>query len=115
MALVPDAEWKAWVLIPMISGGATIAFPALNSTLSKRSHEHHQGTALGIGNGLSFLGRVAGPIAGGTLFDMFSPGTPYLVITGLGIIAVIWAVSEMRSGRATSRRRCGCVLRATPA
>jgi len=98
MAFLPDGEWKAWTLIPMIASGATIAFPALNTTLSKRTDDHAQGTALGLGNGLSFLGRIAGPLVGGWLFETFYPGAPFIVIMIAGVIAIGWAISELLRG-----------------
>lgn len=98
MAFLPDGEWKVWSLLPMIAAGATIAFPALNTTLSKRTDDHAQGTALGLGNGLSFLGRIAGPIVGASLFEAFYPGAPFIVIMVAGLIAIGWAISELVLG-----------------
>lgn len=83
----------------MIIGGQTLSYPTLNSLLSRRTDAHTQGTALGLSNGISALGRVFGPPVGGLLLMYASPMAPFLTVASLGLLAVFWAFSEIRRDR----------------
>ncbi|UTW58505.1 MFS transporter [Kordiimonas sp. SCSIO 12603] len=79
---------------PIIMSGMTLTFPALNSLVSRRTDERLQGTALGISNGLSSLGRIAGPITAGTVFTA-SVAAPFYIIASTGILVIFWTVWEL--------------------
>jgi len=79
---------------PLIMGGLTLAFPALNSLVSRRTNKHLQGTALGMANGFSALGRVAGPIAGATMFGA-SSNAPFVIVAATGVLMLLWGGSEI--------------------
>jgi DHA1 family multidrug resistance protein-like MFS transporter len=67
-------------LVIIIGMGVVSSFlrPALNSFVSKRADPSEQGTILGVVNSYYSLGRVAGPILGGLIFDYMGMSWPYL-------------------------------------
>ncbi len=79
---------------PMVMSGLTLAFPALNSLVSRRTSASLQGTALGMSNGFSALGRVAGPIAGATLFGA-NTNAPFLVVASAAFLMLAWGIYEI--------------------
>jgi DHA1 family tetracycline resistance protein-like MFS transporter len=84
----------AVISLPLITGGLTLAFPALNSLVSRRTSKHLQGTALGMSNGFSALGRIAGPVAAGTVFAA-NTAAPFFIITGTAILMLAWSLREI--------------------
>lgn len=95
MMLGPVGIYQGVIALPMIFSGLTITYPGLNSVLSLRTSRNIQGEALGLSNGMSALGRVAGPISAAWLFTAYSPKSPFLLVTFLGVIVIIWALWEM--------------------
>jgi len=87
----------AIISFPLIMGGLTLSFPALNSLVSRRTSKNLQGTALGMSNGFSALGRVAGPIAAGTIFST-STNAPFLIVAGAALLMLIWSTREIIHG-----------------
>ena len=87
-----------FIALPLQMTGLTIAFPAMNGELSKRTDPKLQGTALGLSNGLAALGRVAGPLTGGFLFVGSAPTVPFLVVTAVGGCAIAWTLVERSKG-----------------
>ncbi len=80
---------------PLVMGGLTIAFPALNSLVSRRTCKNLQGTALGISNGFSALGRIAGPVAAGTVF-VANTAAPFFIAIFAGGLVLLWAAFEIK-------------------
>lgn len=76
---------------PLVMGALSVAYPALNSLLSRRTDRRIQGAALGLSNGVSSLGRIAGPLAAGVLFSAAYPGLPFVLVTVIGLIIFGWA------------------------
>jgi DHA1 family tetracycline resistance protein-like MFS transporter len=79
MPLTPANHWPL-ILLPLIllGVGQGICSPSLNSLLSRRAPAHAQGMALGVGQSMSALARVLGPVLGGICFDMSLP-LPFVV------------------------------------
>lgn len=97
---MPPSVTVAMITFPFVMCGLTISFPALNSLLSRRTDRHRQGAAMGLSNGMSALGRVLGPIAGGVMFEQITPGAPFLAIAATGIATFLWGSWEVRRARA---------------
>jgi DHA1 family tetracycline resistance protein-like MFS transporter len=75
-----------------VSGFAFIT-PSLNSLISRRSDPAKQGAILGLGQSISSLARILGPMAGIPLFKI-QPTLPLLlasVLMGLGLACVLAA------------------------
>ncbi|WP_417459770.1 MFS transporter [Kordiimonas sp.] len=92
----PGTVTTALIAFPLVMSGLTVSFPALNSIVSRRADKRLQGTALGFSSGMSALGRVFGPLAGGMVFAGYSANSPFFVVAATGVIAFIWAASEVR-------------------
>jgi len=80
---------------PLIMGGLTLAFPALNSLVSRRTCKNLQGTALGISNGFSALGRIAGPVAAGSVF-ITNVAAPFYIAIIAAVLVLIWSLVEVK-------------------
>lgn len=87
-----------FLCFPMLMIGLTLAFPAMNSEVSKRTDPSLQGAALGLSNGLAALGRVAGPLTAGVLFSPLYPSAPFLIVTIVGVIAFVWSLWDHMIG-----------------
>jgi DHA1 family multidrug resistance protein-like MFS transporter len=76
----------------------TFLRPAIHSLTSKRT-SIGQGASLGLSNSFVSLGRVAGPLYAGAIFDL-NPNYPYLsgalILGGVFLMSRIW-VKERRS------------------
>ena len=88
-------EFPVMVLLALGSGMTT---PSLTSLLSRSADADHQGAVLGMGQSLSSLGRVLGPLSAGTLFEL-SVQLPFLVGATLMVVAVFLAWGLVDSGR----------------
>jgi DHA1 family tetracycline resistance protein-like MFS transporter len=58
--------------------GIGLATPALNSLIAEQAAERERGAVMGLSQSASALGRVAGPLGAGALFDFFGTGAPFL-------------------------------------
>jgi hypothetical protein len=101
--------------IPLLLGGLAVvvtgfAFvtPSLNSLLSRWSDPAKQGGILGIGQSISALARIFGPLAGVPLFETRSLADglgvkaaqmPLLLATVLTTVSLLLIVTASRSGR----------------
>ncbi|MEX0891322.1 MAG: MFS transporter [Gemmatimonadota bacterium] len=89
--LIPGTWWMAMV-VPVWAFGAGTLFPALAALVSRVSHAGSQGSVLGGQQVVGGLGRVAGPIWGGWLFQTLSTGAPFqvgaLLVAGAGVLAL---------------------------
>lgn len=87
----PADPITAAIGFPLVLGALSVSYPALNSLLSRRTDHRIQGAALGLSNGVSSLGRIAGPLAGGALFTAQVPGTPFVIVSCFGVAIFCWA------------------------
>lgn len=88
-----------FLAFPLMMGGMTLAYPVLNSLLSRRHRARVQGAALGLANGFSASGRVAGPLLGGWLMTSKGPSAPFYASLALAILGLFWVLGELRAGR----------------
>lgn len=65
-------------LIAVMGVGQAAMRPAIASLLSKRTAPEQQGQMMGYVQSAQSLGRVAGPILGGLLFDLIGYQSPYI-------------------------------------
>ena len=87
----PPTTLTVAIGFPLVMSALSVAYPALNSLLSRRTDRRIQGAALGLSNGVSSLGRIAGPLGAGVLFSAAFPGLPFVFVTLLGIVVFGWA------------------------
>jgi DHA1 family multidrug resistance protein-like MFS transporter len=73
--------------------GNTLLRPTTAALISKRSHEREQGAALGLHSSFMSLGRIAGPLWAGFVFD-YNLSLPYIsgaVIMVIGLLTTfVW-------------------------
>lgn len=79
-------------------GGALWATTML-SLLSRDIDARDQGLALGVANGASLLGRVAGPALAGYLASTIDAGAPFVLILGCVLVTIMRGVSLTRRAR----------------
>ncbi len=72
----------------MTAGGNGLVNPSLSALISRTSSREDQGLNMGLVQSASSLGRIAGPMAAGPLFELLSPAAP-LLFAGLLILLVL--------------------------
>ncbi|MEX0865804.1 MAG: MFS transporter [Pirellulales bacterium] len=72
--------------------------PSLQSLISRRSDPRQQGGILGLGQSVSALARIVGPVVGIRLFKS-EAAYPYWTAMGLMLLAVVLVGVATRSGR----------------
>jgi MFS transporter, DHA1 family, tetracycline resistance protein len=75
------------VALIILATGSGINNPSNSSLLSKLSPTDETGGVMGIGQSMSTLGRILGPMAGGFLFDTMGAGSPYWLGAAVMIVA----------------------------
>jgi len=92
----PPSALTAAIGFPLVLGALTISYPALNSLLSRGTDRRIQGAALGLSNGFSSIGRIAGPIAAALFFSQATPGAPFAFVAVIGAAIFGWSWHENR-------------------
>lgn len=90
-------------VLPVVVVGFSAATPSLNSMLSLTTGKDEQGELLGIGQSMSSLARILGPMAGLSLHGM-GIAYPYWFAAGLMTVGVLM-VFGLRSAVERSRRQ----------
>ncbi|MBD3672447.1 MAG: MFS transporter [Planctomycetaceae bacterium] len=84
---------KLYTLVPLCVVGYAATTPSLQSMLSLSSLDSEQGGILGLGQSISALARILGPVAGVVLFNEGkTPANPYWFgagLMGVGLLAVL--------------------------
>lgn len=96
--LMLSAVHSWWALVPallFLVVGQGLAMPSLTSAFSARASVARRGGALGVQQSASGLARVAGPLAGGLVFEHIGLGAPYVGGAVLMVLcaAVVYAGS----------------------
>jgi len=89
-----------WLCIGMAIFIVGIAFvtPSLQSLVSRRISPSQQGHVLGVGQSLSSLARILGPLVGIRMFAQ-SPQLPLWVATAIMAVATLLTTRAVRGGR----------------
>lgn len=77
----------------LLAIGSGMYTPSNQSVISKLANKEEVGGVLGIGQSLSTLGRILGPVAGGAAFQYLGMESPYYI--GAGIMALAFALALM--------------------
>ena len=72
--------------------GNTLLRPTTSALVSKRSNEKEQGAMLGLHNSFMSLGRIAGPLWAGSVFDhhMSLPYVTGAIAMGIGLVTTLF-------------------------
>lgn len=74
--------------------GLGLATPALNALIAAQAAEHERGAVMGLSQSAGALGRVAGPLGAGALFDAYSSAAPFVAGAVLILCALFVALGE---------------------
>jgi MFS family permease len=75
--------------LALLAFGSGINTPSNQSMLSKLAQSDKMGGVLGVGQSLSTLGRIFGPLVGGAAFQYFGVGCPYYIGASAMLVAFI--------------------------
>jgi len=93
MGVARDAPALIAALTALVIGIGLVT-PALNALIAEQATEHERGAVMGLSQSASALGRVAGPLASGPLFDLFVPGAPFIAASLLILAALFVTLGE---------------------
>lgn len=79
------------IALCILATGSGINNPSNSSLLSKLAPREETGGVMGIGQSMSTLGRILGPVVGGYLFDTMGAASPYWV--GAAVMLIAFALS----------------------
>jgi len=81
------------------AGGFGMVNPSINSLISRAADEGRVGLTMGVNQAMAALGRVAGPIFGGLLFDEVGITLPYLIGGALLLLTLLcgWRVIHAKA------------------
>lgn len=85
-----SGSWILYVILPLPTVGFSCLNPSLQSLLSRHTADDQQGGALGVGQSMSALARIAGPVCGIALHK-YGESLPYLaagILMAAGIALV---------------------------
>ncbi len=74
--------------------GIGLATPALNALIAEQAEGGERGAVMGLSQSASALGRVAGPLVAGVIFDTLGTGAPFAVAALLILAALFVALGE---------------------
>lgn len=86
--------WVAFVGSALLACGNGLTTPSINALISRRSRAGEQGFNMGLASSAASLGRIAGPVSAGVVFEHIGPGVPMLV--SAGVMALVGLVVVMR-------------------
>jgi MFS transporter, DHA1 family, tetracycline resistance protein len=84
--------------LAVITAGAGLMQPSLNSLLSRRSDPERQGVILGVGQSVNAMARILGAGLGIPMLR-FALTLPYLICMALMILGLLLVVTAARKGR----------------
>jgi len=82
--------------------GVGLSTPALQSLIAAQAQAEDRGAVMGISQAAAALGRVAGPLGAGALFDGFGPSAPY-VVGALVLLSALFVSAPPASAPSLSR------------
>lgn len=86
------------IAITFFSIGNGLTNPSILGSISIVSGESEQGENLGVAQSLASLGRILGPLLGGTLYDMISITSPFYAawfLAFMGLLIALWQFSHL--------------------
>jgi MFS transporter, DHA1 family, tetracycline resistance protein len=96
--------WATIVMIPPLAMGGGIAVPALMALLTYTVPPEQKGYAIGLMESMQGLGRIAGPLLGGWLFQYVAPDAPNVLAVAVSALALAAALGLWQVQRAAKER-----------
>jgi len=100
MAAVPVLG-AVLVVVPLLSIGGGLQVPALIALLTYVVPPDHRGHAIGLMESVQGLGRIAGPVMAGWLFERVHPSAPLAAAAALSLITFVASLGLWRLKRET--------------
>lgn len=97
-----------WYVLPVCVVGFSATTPSLQSLLSLNIRDDQQGEMLGVGQSMSSLARILGPVAGLSL-QHYGLGLPYWVATGIMAVGVVMVLGLHSAAIGSSRTETASV------
>lgn len=91
------------VALLILATGSGINNPSNSSLLSKLSPPDETGVVMGIGQSMTTLGRILGPVAGGFLFDAMGASSPYWLGASCMLLAFALSLKLPRIAKLSER------------
>ena len=85
--------------------GEISAIVAGNALLGQEAPAAIRGASVGVFSLVGTCGILAATFCGGLVFDAFGPGAPFLMMSGVNAVIVIWSLALILSGRNRSDYR----------
>lgn len=94
LSLIPNTHSTGILagLTTILSIGSSIVTPPLTSLVTKYAGTSEHGSALGVSQSFSSLGRVIGPILGGTILSTAGPKWPFYSSSIMLLVAFLLAI-----------------------
>ncbi len=94
LALVPVTAGEGWLLpvLGVLSAGSALAGPSIYAVVSRSATSGQQGTALGLGQTASTLGRIVGPTVAGFLLGARGINSPFWAGAALALLGMAAAL-----------------------
>jgi multidrug resistance protein len=90
VGIIADSYPLLALVLTLIAAGTGTLFPPLAGLISRSAGPEVQGSTLGVNQFFSGVARVAGPLAGAAIFDVFSTGAPFATAAvGVGLAFVL--------------------------
>jgi MFS family permease len=97
---VRNADFRLLSLaMAIVTVGFAFIPPALQSLISRRTSADQQGHVLGVGQSVSSLARILGPVFGIRLFA-HSPPLPFWSVTALMVVGILFTIVAAGKGDA---------------
>jgi DHA1 family multidrug resistance protein-like MFS transporter/DHA1 family quinolone resistance protein-like MFS transporter len=81
---------EMFIVAALIMGfGFTVYFPLTFEIIMKKARKEHSGGLIGAYETTFGVGWAAGPLVAGMIANFFGNATPYLVLSGIGIMVAI--------------------------
>lgn len=77
-----------------LATGVGLATPALNALIAAQATDSERGAVMGLSQSASALGRVAGPLGAGAVFDQLGTTAPFAIAAVLIIAALFVTLGE---------------------
>jgi MFS family permease len=82
------------VALGVLVMGVGLTTPALNALIAAQAEDQERGAVMGLSQAAAALGRVAGPLGAGVLFDFFHHSAPFVAAAIIVLVALSVALSE---------------------
>jgi len=79
--------------------GEISAIVAGNALLGQEAPKDIRGASVGVFSLIGTAGILTATVCGGIVFDVFGPGAPFLMMSAVNVVIVVWAFLLILSGR----------------